>query len=154
MTFDNGLLLKRNREKTAIPTFMSLISLTSPHLLFLPLLFFSFSSLENSPPSICNSLLLLPLALISPFDPLWDRPALPAGSMRISVICARADKPGWCSSCAVAWGWRQWHQFAPRTTCLSVTTNDKAHLFWSFLTNKMRKPKHTPDKEQWGMDEE
>lgn len=62
---------------------------------------------------------------------LGDTPALPAGSLHISVICVRTDKPDWYSSSAVARGWRQWHQSAGRMTCLSVTTNDKAEIFWS-----------------------
>lgn len=113
----------------------SLLRFYSPYLLL-----FTISS-----PQICLSFLLqlftspFPPALISLFDPLWDTPALPAGSVRISVICVRADKPACCSSCAVAWGWRQWHQFAPRTTCPSVKTNDKDNLFWSLWTNKQWK---------------
>lgn len=68
----------------------ALNSSSSPHILCISLMLL----MPPPPNAICNSPLPLPLALISPFDPLWDIPALPAGALHISVICAWADKPG------------------------------------------------------------
>lgn len=81
--------------------------------------------LFHLPPSALHSSSFSPLLSFHHLILLWDRPALPAGCVRISVICRWADKLRWRSSCAAARGQRQWHQFAQRTTCLSVKTIDK-----------------------------
>lgn len=95
--------------------------------------FFSSSISAKKKKKNSSFLIHYPFSLLPSFHYLilGDTPALPAGSLHISVICVRTDKPDWYSSSAVARGWRQWHQSAGRMTCLSVTTNDRAEIFWS-----------------------
>lgn len=139
MSCDNGLVLKRNKEQRSSLHFL-LQPLPSPPLFFLLLL--SFSSLQNLSPTV----ILSSFSLSCPHFTIWSSLRYTSSACRVCVPSVwsvyRPDKPGWCSSCAVAWGWRQWHQFAPRTTCPSVTINDKAHLFWSLWTNKPWKDYH------------
>lgn len=100
-------------------------------LYFLPSILLQFHLCKKKKNS--SFLIHYPFSLLPSFHYLilGDTPALPAGSLHISVICVRTDKPDWYSSSAVARGWRQWHQSAGRMTCLSVTTNDRAEIFWS-----------------------